>query len=234
MNSLEYNVKRHSRLSFASRVQLLVPEKVQGGVVSDKMSELVCEGLLMDSTSVSLLRRLRQPDQEAAWQQFVDLYAPPIFHWGKNQGLTPTDAADLLQEVLVILVAKLPEFEYDPQRRFRGWLRTITINKAKDFHRRNAARPISGYEETIQNVTVANNVDLFDEAEYHSFLVNRALELMRAEFREETWQACWKQIVEGRGAADVAQELGVPLNVAYLAKSRVLGRLREELDGLMD
>ena len=80
----------------------------------------------MDSTSVSLLRRLREPDHDAAWQRFVDLYAPLIFHWAKNRGLNPTDAADLVQEVLVTLVAKLPEFEYDPTKRFRGWLRTVT------------------------------------------------------------------------------------------------------------
>jgi RNA polymerase sigma-70 factor (ECF subfamily) len=186
------------------------------------------------STSVSLLQRLRQPNQEAAWQRFVDLYAPLIFHWGRNQGLTPPDAADLVQEVLSLLVVKLPEFEYDPTRRFRGWLRTITINKARDFHRRMSARPLTGQDETIEYVTVAPDVDLFDEAEYRSFLVNRALELMRAEFRDDTWQACWKQVVEGRKAADVAQEMGLSLNMVYLAKSRVLGRLREELAGLME
>ena len=73
-----------------------MPEKVQGEVVSGRMSELVCKGHLMDSTSVSLLQRLRQSDQEAACQRFVDLYAPLIFHWGKNQGLTPIDSTDLL------------------------------------------------------------------------------------------------------------------------------------------
>jgi hypothetical protein len=62
------------------------------------MSELDCEGQIMDSTSVSLLQRLRQPDQEAAWQRFVDLYATLIFHWGKNQGLTPTDSTELLPD----------------------------------------------------------------------------------------------------------------------------------------
>jgi RNA polymerase sigma-70 factor (ECF subfamily) len=188
----------------------------------------------MDSTSPSLLLRLRQPDQDAAWQRFVDLYAPLIFHWGRQQGLSAADAADLVQEVLAILVVKLPEFEYDPTRRFRGWLRTIAVNKARDFHRRESSRPLTGAEESIQTVAVAPAVDLFDEAEYRSFLVNRALDLMRSEFREETWQACWKQVAEGSKASDVARELGISLNMAYLAKSRVLGRLREELDGLMD
>lgn len=188
----------------------------------------------MDSTSVSLLQRLRQPDQEAAWQRFVDLYAPLIFFWGRGQGLSATDSADLVQEVLAILVAKLPEFEYDPKRRFRGWLRTVTINKANDLHRQNSARPSSGHEKTIQSVTVANNVDLFDEAEYRTYLIRRVRQLMKAEFEPQTWQACWKHVTEGRSAADVGRELGISANAVRVAKCRVLRRLREELEGLLD
>ena len=111
----------------------------------------------MDSTSASLLRRLRQPDQEAAWQRFVDLYAPLVYHWSRSQGLNPTDASDLVQEVLAILVTKLPEFEYDPTQRFRGWLRTVTVNKARDFQRRQATRPSTGVDETIERICAANS-----------------------------------------------------------------------------
>lgn len=167
-------------------------------------------------------------------ERFVELYAPFIFHCGASQGLNATDTADLVQEVLGIVLVKLPEFEYDPTRRFRGWLRTVTVNKANDFHRRNAVRPISGHDEAIQQATVAGDVDRIDEAEYRSFLVGRAVELMRSEFRETTWQACWKHVVEGRKASDVAQELGISTNAVHVAKCRVVRRLREELDGLID
>ncbi len=187
----------------------------------------------MDSTSISLLRRLKQPHQEAAWQRFVDLYAPLIYHWSRRKGLDPTDASDLVQEVLAILVTKLPEFEYDPARRFRGWLRTVTLNKTRDFQRRQASRPATGVDQNIEQIAVADDADLFGEAEYRSFLVKRALELMQAEFQETTWQACWKHIAEGRKAADVAQELGITANAVHIAKCRVMRRLREELDGLM-
>ena len=187
----------------------------------------------MDSTSVSLLRRLRQTDQQAAWQRFVDLYAPLIFHWGRSQGLTATDASDLVQEVMAVLVVKLPEFEYDPQQRFRGWLRTVTVNKARDLQRRQAARPASPLDSSNVPESV-NGVDLFEEAEYRSFLVNRALITMKAEFPEHSWQACWKLIVEDRKAAEVAQEMGISENSIYVAKSRILRRLREELAGLVD
>ncbi len=187
----------------------------------------------MDSTSISLLRRLRTPNQEAAWQRFVELYSPLVFHWSRCQGLATPDAADLVQEVLAILVTKLPKFEYDPNKRFRGWLRTITFNKVRDFQRRQATRPTTGNDETLQLTAAEGAIDLFEEAEYRSFLVSRALELMRSEFREEVWQACWQQVVEGKKATEVAESLGLSLNVVYSAKSRVLGRLREELAGLM-
>lgn len=188
----------------------------------------------MDSTSVSLLRRLRQPDQEAAWQRFVDLYAPLVFHWGRNQGLNATDASDLVQEVMAILVSKLPEFEYDPTKRFRGWLRTVAVNKARDFQRRQAARPDTGIDETVEAVTVATGVDLFEEAEYRKFLVNQALTTMKSEFPEHAWQACWMLVADGQSAAQVAQQLGISENSIYVSKCRIMRRLREELEGLMD
>jgi RNA polymerase sigma-70 factor (ECF subfamily) len=186
----------------------------------------------MNSTSISLLRRLREPSAEPAWQRFVDLYAPLIFHWGRRQGLNPTDAADLVQEVLTVLVVKLPEFEYDPNRRFRGWLRTVTLNKVRDFLRRESVRP-HGSQEPLQNVSTVDDVDLFEEAEYQTFLTRRALELMQSDFQETTWKACWNQIVEGRSAQEVGQDLGISANAAHVAKCRVLKRLREELAELV-
>jgi RNA polymerase sigma-70 factor (ECF subfamily) len=188
----------------------------------------------MDSTSVSLLRRLRQPDQDAAWQRFVDLYAPLIYHWGRTHGLNTTDASDLVQEVLTTLVSKLREFEYDPEQSFRGWLRTVTVNKTRDMQRRQAARPATGVAETIELASGTNNVDLLEATEYRNFIVQRALKLMQAEFQEQTWQACWLHVTEGRRAADVARELGITANAVHIAKCRVLRRLREELDGLME
>ena len=188
----------------------------------------------MDSTSISLLQRLRQPNQDAAWQRFVELYAPLIYHWSRSQGLNSIDASDLVQEVLATLVTKLPEFEYDPTQRFRGWLRTVTVNKARDFQRRQATRPSTDADQAIEQVAVADTADLFDEAEYRSFLVKRAMELMQTEFEQQTWQACWKHVAEGRRAADVAGELGITANAVHIAKCRVMRRLREELDGLME
>ena len=188
----------------------------------------------MDSTSVSLLKRLREPSPEPAWARFVELYAPLIFHWGRRHGLNPTDAADLVQEVLAVLVVKLPVFDYDPSRRFRGWLRTVTVNKARDFQRRESAQSRTRATAGELASLVAESADPFEETEYQVYIVRRALQLMQAEFEPATWQACWKQVGEGASAAETALALGISANSARIAKCRVLRRLREELEGLLE
>jgi RNA polymerase sigma-70 factor (ECF subfamily) len=188
----------------------------------------------MNTTSVSLLERLREPGEVIAWERFVSLYAPLLFHWVRRQGLNSADTADLVQEVFALLVTKLPTFQYDPQRRFRGWLRTLAENRVRDFQRRRAARPIEmGNVEVDLHVDRAS-VDLFEEVEYRRFLVQRARQVMESDFEPRTWQACWKQVVEDRSAEEVGRELGISANAVRLAKFRVLRRLREELRQLID
>jgi DNA-directed RNA polymerase specialized sigma24 family protein len=90
----------------------------------------------MDTTSVSLLERLRRPEPSEAWRRFVELYTPLIYYWSRRVGLQPEECADLVQEVLAVMVQKLPEFQYDPKQGFRGWLRTVTLNKWRENRRR--------------------------------------------------------------------------------------------------
>jgi RNA polymerase sigma-70 factor (ECF subfamily) len=188
----------------------------------------------MDSTSVSLLKRLRNSSDELAWKRFVNLYAPLIFHWGRSQQLTADDAAELVQEVMQILVVKMREFEYNPDKRFRGWLRTVTANKANDIHRHNGVRRTTQDERSIRALTADDNVDLFAETEYQQFLAQRAMQLMKAEFDEISWRACHEHLIEGKKADQIARELGITVNMVYLAKSRILARIRQELSGLID
>ena len=185
----------------------------------------------MNTTSISLLERLRHTNDQAAWQRFVHLYTPLLYYWARRTGLAADETADLVQEVLLVLVQKLPEFAYDPGRSFRGWLRTITLNKWRERCRR-LSLPVDAAE--LSDVADPGNYDAFDEAEYRQHLVKQALQVMQAEFEPTTWLACREFVVSGRPAAEVASELGVSVAVVYSAKSRVLRRLREELDGLLD
>jgi RNA polymerase sigma-70 factor (ECF subfamily) len=189
----------------------------------------------MLSTPVSLLERLREPDPAEAWGRFVDLYTPLIYHWAKKLGLKPPDISDFVQDIFTLLVREMPTFEYRPDKRFHGWLWTIVKNKWLERGRKAATRPvmIDDAKQLADAETLDSTLQV-DEAEYRKYLVDRALQLMQTEFQATTWRACWESVVHERPANEVATELGISVNAVYVACSRVLRRLRQELDGLLD
>jgi RNA polymerase sigma-70 factor, ECF subfamily len=187
----------------------------------------------MHTTSVSLLERLRQPDAHAAWDRFVSLYTPLLYFWARCVGLQEPDAADLVQDVFAVLVQKLPEFHYDRSRSFRSWLHAVLLNKWRELRRRpSSAQPGSECLAGLANPD--DEVAEFDDAEFRQHLLMRAMQLMQADFQPATWKACWEHVVCDRPAEEVARELRITVNAVYLAKSRVLRRLRQELEGLLD
>lgn len=188
----------------------------------------------MESTSSSLLLRLRRPGEQAAWQRFIDLYTPLLYFWACRMGLDAQDAADLVQDVFVTLVQKLPHFQYDPSKGFRSWLRTVAENRWRDALRKRAAAPKNAGPAALEDAAMPDGADAVWEAEYRQQLLARAIEIMKSDFEEKTWKACWALVVEGKSGAAVAAERGMTIDGVYAAKSRVLRRLRQELDGLMD
>jgi RNA polymerase sigma-70 factor (ECF subfamily) len=184
-------------------------------------------------TPASLLERLRRPDQQDAWARFVDLYTPLLYYWARRMGCQETDAADLVQEVLTLLVRKLPEFTYDRHRSFRSWLRTVTLNKWREGHRKNGGGRLETNAELPEPAAAAAAL-AFEESEYRQYLVQRALRALQGEFPVSTWKAFWEYAVVGRDAAEVAAELRLSVGSVYAAKSRALTRLRQELAGLLD
>jgi RNA polymerase sigma-70 factor (ECF subfamily) len=188
----------------------------------------------MTTTSASLLDQLRKPADQAAWARFVHLYTPLLWQWAVRLGLQSADAADLVQEVFVVLVRKLPEFDYDRDRSFRGWLKTVLENKWRDHQRRRSAKVVDAHHPVFQARAVAAEADAFNEAEYRRYLTGRALHLIQSEFQPATWQAFWQLVALDRSAAEVGRALGLTPNAVYQAKFRVLRRLRDELRGLLD
>jgi RNA polymerase sigma-70 factor (ECF subfamily) len=188
----------------------------------------------MTNTPSSLLERLRQPFEPEAWARFVALYTPMIYSWGRRVGLQETDAADLVQDVFVTLLQVLPSFDYDRHQSFRKWLRTVTINRWRKDRKRPQRRLVQAQEGQPELVAVGDDLEACWEAEYQQHLVRQALRLMRTDFEETTWRACWETAAAGRSAADVAAELGLTIGAVYAAKFRVLNRLRREMQGLLD
>src|SRR5262245_11384681 len=187
----------------------------------------------MTETPATLIDRLRRPGDPTAWAEFVHLYTPLLYRWAGQLGLGPAESADLVQEVFLSLLKALPEFEYDRRRSFRAWLCTLARNKFRDARRKHAPTPAGSGLNDVAGASPDPALEV-DEAEYRTYLADRALQLAKREFAADTWQAFWGVVVDGRPAQAVATELGVTANAVYLARGRVLRRLREALDGLMD
>ncbi len=177
------------------------------------------------STPSSLLAGLRTADP-SAWQRLARLYAPLVSRWCRGRGLQAADAEDVVQEVFRTVHARIGDFQHErPADTFRGWLWTITRHKLGDHFRRAVRPDVRGTGAPLEQLPAeAPASDAGDAWLYH-----RAVEQVRGEFEEPTWQAFWRVTVEDRPPAAVAEELGLSVNAVYLAKSRVLRRLREAL-----
>jgi RNA polymerase sigma-70 factor (ECF subfamily) len=178
----------------------------------------------MESTSASLLERLRQPGQEEAWGRFVDLYAPLMRSWARapRYGLSAAEADDAVTGVLADLARKLPALPDDPDRPFRAWLRGVVQGRCAD------RRWGSGLPPAPEGDSVPGDL------EERRLLARRALELMKGDLDPGSWAACWGTLAEGRPAAEVAAELGVTEGTVYVNRGRVLRRLRQEFGALLD
>jgi RNA polymerase sigma-70 factor (ECF subfamily) len=186
-------------------------------------------------TRVTLLNRLRDGTDADAWREFIRLYGPVVYGFARNRGLQDADAADLMQEVLRSIARNAGKMEYDPKRgTFRGWLYTVTRNKIYNFLNGQRNRPRgsgdSAAQERLDAVPDrADDPDADWELEYQRQVSAKAMDRVRHEFHKATWQAFWGPAVEGRPAGDVGAELRMSTGAVYVAKSRVLARLREEV-----
>lgn len=194
---------------------------------------------VMTATSPSLLVRVRQHEVRA-WERLVELYSPLVQRWGMRGGLRDADLADLGQEVFLVVHQRIESFRREGERdSFRGWLYGITRHKVADQQRRRARRPVAeggtDAQRRLEQEPASQLPDELTDAEHandEALVVRRALELVRSEFQEPTWRACFEIAVQGRAASDVAADLGMSVGAVYVAKSRVLKRLREELADL--
>jgi RNA polymerase sigma-70 factor, ECF subfamily len=184
----------------------------------------------MDTTPASLLEQLKKPQQQAAWERFAELYTPLLYYWARNQGLAEADAADLVQEVFVILVAKLPTFRYDRDGSFRAWLRTVTLNKHRELKRKKTPQALDPAFDHAQE----DSQRLLEEKEHRHYLVQQMLRIVKPEFPPSTWQLFEAYVIKRQMPQEIAARHKISTATVYAAKCKVLHRLRRELDGLLD
>ncbi len=196
------------------------------------------QGAADRGTPLSLLQRAQARDPEA-WRRLVQLYQPLLCFWCAREGLRGPDIEDVAQDVFAAAAAGLERFHRDrPGDTFRGWLRTITHNQVLQHVRRNQGqtRAEGGSDAWNQLQDVADPLPGpdADEAAEVSQLYRSALDQVRSEFEERTWQAFWRTAIESRSPTELADELGMSAAAIRQAKSRVLRRLKLEMGELLD
>jgi RNA polymerase sigma-70 factor (ECF subfamily) len=188
------------------------------------------------TTRITLLARLRDLRDGAAWEEFVEIYAPLIYGLARRHALQDADAGDVTQEVLRAAVQALPRFALDPRRgTFRGWLFTVALNQLRKFAQARKRHPRGSGDPSAQaflEEQPAPEEEARWEQEYQARLFTWAADKARSSFRTPTWEAFWRTAVDGRDAREVAVALGMSIGAVYIAKSRVLSRIRAIIEDI--
>ena len=186
-----------------------------------------------DATRPSLLIAIRDAGNQTAWNEFVALYTPLVYGHCVRRGLQVADAADVAQEVLKAVAGAIGRFEYDRRKgSFRAWLLTVTRRKLANFFAGRARRGEETGETAVADLVSGepSPAEAADwDREYESRLLGWAMEQVWPEFQETTWRAFVRTAVEERPVGEVAAELGVSAGAVYIARSRVIARLRRRV-----
>jgi RNA polymerase sigma factor (sigma-70 family) len=191
-------------------------------------------------TRTSVLLRLRDGNDRAAWAEFVSLYGPMIFGFARRRGLQDADAADLMQEILLVVAAAVKTSEYDSLKgSFRAWLFGVVRNQLLRLRSRQArAGRGSGdraeHELLLEVPSTSDEEQVLWDQEHERTLFAWAADQVRMQVQESTWQAFWQTAVEGGNGQQVAAKLNMTVAAVYLAKGRVMARLKGLLGRLQD
>lgn len=194
----------------------------------------------MDKTSITLLDSLRDTENPDGWQRLCLLYQPLLVAWLKKYDVQSCDADDLTQEVLMSVCKSLNSFEHSGRPgAFRAWLKSILVNRLRNFWRTRNRKPQSPggssiEERLLQLEDPASQLSQLWDQQHDLFVMKRLLELTKRYFSAESWEVFVRVAVQGESAETVALERGVSLNSIFIAKSRILRRLRTEAAGLVD
>ena len=192
------------------------------------------------ATSASLLDRVKADPRSTAWQRLVEIYEPLVRGWLRRHQTLSHDADDVVQDVLAVVVRRLPDFEHNGRvGAFRTWLRTITANCLRDHWRSGKRRPTATGDTDFQQILVqledpTSDLSKLWDQDHDRHVTRKLLEMLRNDFEATTWRAFERTALDGVAANQAAQELGLTPNAVFIARSRVLARLRQEAAGLIE
>jgi RNA polymerase sigma-70 factor (ECF subfamily) len=186
-------------------------------------------------TRASLIARIADAQDAVAWDEFARVYQPVVYRLARRRGLQHADAEEFVQEVMLAVARAVNGWVPDPERgRFRCWLHRIARNLMINFLTRPRHQPWSIGGSQVQRLLEAEPAadpaatESFD-IEYCRELFRWAAERVQCTVSQNTWQAFWLSTIDDIPAGDVARRLGMTLGSVYIARSRVMARLRQEV-----
>jgi RNA polymerase sigma-70 factor (ECF subfamily) len=193
----------------------------------------------MQTTQWSLIVRLQDPRDQEAWMEFSENYHAAIMQSLMRKGLCQQDAEDIAQQVMMSVANTLSKRPHDPDRaKFRTWLKRVIRNAAINALRDSSKRVLA--KGGTDSLSELNSLPLQDDAEellvqeYQNQLVRVASKAIEDEFQPDTWQMFWRSTVLGQPIEQVAKELGKQVGSVYASRSRVMRRLRLEIEKMQD
>lgn len=191
-------------------------------------------------TRVSLILRLLDPADAEAWEEFARGYEPFVYGVARRRGMQHADAQELAQDVLLAVSRAVERWDPDPARgRFRDWLFRIARNQVVNYLTRGRRQPLAaGDSQTarlLRNLPAPSDERETEEDQqaFRRELFLHAAQLVQARVREKTWQAFWQTSVKGLSPSEVAERLQISIGSVYIARSRVMARMRNEVDRLL-
>lgn len=186
-------------------------------------------------TRASLILRLPSSDDADAWTEFASIYEPFVFRFAQRGGLQDADARELVQEVMLSVARAVGRWKPDSTRgRFRTWLFRIARNQLLDIlDKRQRQNRMEGSLATFDGLSLLAGDSKAAEHQLHlehrQELFRWAARRIKSTVRDATWQAFWMTAVEERDIEDVARHLEMTVGAVYIARSRVLARLSDEV-----
>lgn len=186
------------------------------------------------NTSPTLIGRLRlSPPDESAWADFEHRYSAQIQRWCRRWGMQPSDADDLTQDVLLALSKQMHKFQYDPNGRFRAWLKTIAYRTWADFLTQQKRRAAMSGDTAIVQLLDSQDVqdDFFRqlEEEWKRELLEKAMNEVRQRVQPHTWETFQLLVRDGLSGADAAERMGMKVGAVWVAKSKVQRMIQQEI-----
>ena len=193
----------------------------------------------VEHTSISLLQAFQDDSSESRWEQLHAIYRPLLMRWIRKYDVQAADAEDLCQDVLAVVANEIVGFRHSGQTgAFRAWLRQILVYRLQDFWRKKRRAKDVGFavaEQSLQQLAEpTSEASRIWDKEHDEWVLKRLFERAQRDFTETTWAAFQRVTVMAQPPRQVAEDLGISVNAVFVAKSRVLSRLRQDAKGILD